>query len=75
MARTLEAYYESGVFKPLVPIKGIKDHKRVLITINDSLSNSEKFERCIGIMPDRDALEIRSIINGEFEKVNVNEWR
>jgi predicted DNA-binding antitoxin AbrB/MazE fold protein len=33
MSITVEAIYESGVLKPLAPLPNLKEHERVLITV------------------------------------------
>ncbi len=33
MSITVEAIYESGVLKPLAPLPSIREHERVLITV------------------------------------------
>ncbi len=30
---------------------------------------------CVGILPDEDAAEIRKIVEDEFERVDLDEWR
>ena len=36
MSITIEAIYESGVLKPLVPLSHLKEHERVRITVETS---------------------------------------
>lgn len=33
MARTIEVVYEDDVLKPLMPIKGLREHERVMIIL------------------------------------------
>jgi predicted DNA-binding antitoxin AbrB/MazE fold protein len=36
MSLIVEAIYESGVLKPLVPLSGLKEHERVRLTLERS---------------------------------------
>ena len=36
MAKTVEAIYENGVFKPISPLHNITEHKKVRLIIKDS---------------------------------------
>ncbi len=74
MPKAIEAIYDEGVFRPLKPVKGLKKHQRVLITMVKTEKKKHPLAGLCGILPDKDAEEIRKIINEEFEKVDVNEW-
>ena len=74
MSQTFEAIYANGVFKPLEPLQPISENRRVKLTVEVDNPKSAIHE-CIGIMPDSDASEMKRIIEEEFEKVDVNEWK
>ena len=42
MAKTVEAIYENGVFKPISPLKDFSEHKKVTLIIKDY--HAEKFD-------------------------------
>lgn len=74
MPKTIEAVYEDGMLRPLKPLKGLKKHQRVSITLEKPLKKKHPLAGLCGILPDKDAAEMLKIINEEFEKVDVNEW-
>ncbi len=74
MSKTIEAIYENGVLRPLNPIKGLKKHQKVAITVEKVSKKKYPLEGLCGILPDEDAKEILKIIEEEFEKVDINEW-
>jgi predicted DNA-binding antitoxin AbrB/MazE fold protein len=74
LTRTVEAVYENGVLRPLEPLEDLKEHERVRITIETD-EGGHPLADCIGILPDEDAEEMRQIIEQEFEKVDLSEWR
>ena len=74
MPKTVEAIYENGYFRPLSPIKGLKTHQRVAITVEKFSKRRHQLEGLCGILPDEDAAEMLKIIVDEFEKVDMNEW-
>ena len=74
MPKTIEAIYENGVLRPLTPIKGLKRHQRVAITVKKPSKIKHQLEGLCGILPDKDAAEMLKIIEDEFEKVDINEW-
>ncbi len=74
MPKTIEAIYEDGVLRPLIPIKGLKKHQKVAITVKKSLKKRHPLHGLCGILPDEDAKEMLKIIEEEFEKVDIDEW-
>lgn len=72
--QTIEAIYENGILRPLQPVHGLDENERLVITIKSVSKDKHPLEAVIGTLPDEDALEISQIVNGEFEKVNVDEW-
>lgn len=74
MPKTIEAVYEDGVFRPLRPIKGLKKHQKVTITLKKPTKKKHPLEGLCGILPDEDAAEMLRGVEEEFEKVDLNEW-
>ena len=74
MSKTIEAVYENGVLRPLSPIKGLKKHQKVSITLGKPLKGKHPLAGLCGILPDKDAAEMLKIVEDEFEKVDVDEW-
>lgn len=74
MHKTIEAVYEDGMFRPVLPVKGLRKHQRVNITIETSLKKKHPLHELSGILPDEDAAEMLKIVKDEFEKVDINEW-
>ncbi|GAH57673.1 unnamed protein product [marine sediment metagenome] len=76
MNQTIEAIYENGILRPISPLKGIENnHKLKLTILEDEGLETNSLTECIGIMPDEDAKEMIHIIEDEFEKVDLNEWK
>ncbi len=73
MPKTVEAIYDEGVRRPLKPIKGLKKHQRVSIIMEKPSKKKHPLAGLCRILPDKDAAEMRKIINEEFEKVDINE--
>ncbi len=74
MTRTINAIYEGGVLRPLQSLEGIAEHTRVRVTVESIEREDNGLADCIGILPDDDAEEMRRIVEGEFEQVNLGEW-
>ncbi|MCI2430065.1 antitoxin family protein [Candidatus Acetothermia bacterium] len=74
MAQTIEAIYEDGILRPLKPLKNLKEHSKVKVTIEAEEKTAHPLAACIGILPDEDAAEMRRIIDEEFERVDLREW-
>lgn len=74
MHKTIEAVYEDGMFRPVAPIKGLKKHQRVSLTIETTLKKKHPLHELSGILPDEDAKEMLQIVKEEFETVDINEW-
>ena len=74
MTRTLEAVFENGVFRPLTRPEGIAEHGRVMLTVTAEEKPSSLADLGGRISPD-DAEEMRAIVEREFERVDLREWR
>ncbi len=74
MTRTVNAVYEGGVLRPLQSLDGIEEHARVRLTVEPVGPTAGILADCIGILPDEDAADMRRIVDGEFERVDPNDW-
>ena len=74
MPKTIEAIYEDGVLRPLLPIKGLRKNQRVDLTVEKTAKKKHPLRGLCGILPDADAAEMLKIVKEEFEKVDQNEW-
>jgi predicted DNA-binding antitoxin AbrB/MazE fold protein len=74
MTKTLEAVYENGVFRPLKRPEGIAEHGRVTLTVTADEQPSSLADLAGRISSD-DAQEMRAIVEREFERVDLREWR
>jgi predicted DNA-binding antitoxin AbrB/MazE fold protein len=74
MTKTLEAVYEDGVFRPLKRPEGIAEHGRVTLTVT-----TEEKSFSLADLPGRisadDAEEMRTIVEREFERVDLRDWQ
>jgi predicted DNA-binding antitoxin AbrB/MazE fold protein len=75
MTRTVHAFYENGILRPLEPLEGVDEHSRVLVTIELAPRRLHPLADCVGILPDEDAKEMLGIIHEEFERVDAEDWR
>ena len=74
VARILEAVYENGIFRPLTRPEGIAEHGRVRLTVTAEEQPSSLADFDGRISPD-DAREMRAIVEQDFERVELREWR
>jgi predicted DNA-binding antitoxin AbrB/MazE fold protein len=74
MTKTIEAVYEEGILRPLSPIRGLRRHQKVRITLETSLKPKHPLAGLSGTLPDKDAAEMLKVIGDEFEKVDMSEW-
>jgi len=74
MTKTIEAIYENGVLRPVIPIKGLKKNERVAITVKKAQKTKHPLAGLCGILPDADAAEMLKTVKEEFEKVDINAW-
>jgi predicted DNA-binding antitoxin AbrB/MazE fold protein len=74
MPKIIEAIYEDGVLRPINPIKGLKKHERVAITVEKPSKKKHPLAGLCGILPDADAAEMLKTVKEEFEKVDINAW-
>jgi predicted DNA-binding antitoxin AbrB/MazE fold protein len=74
LTQTIQAIYSDGVFKPVQPIEGIEENRRVLVTVT-SADKVHPLDGWKGGLSDEDAAEMMRVIKEEFGKVDENEWR
>jgi len=72
MAKTVEAVYEDNVLKPVEPIKGIKEHERVLVILC-SQPIKKGLRELVGTLTHEEAEVMQKLIDEEFEKIE-GEW-
>jgi predicted DNA-binding antitoxin AbrB/MazE fold protein len=72
VTKTLEAVYENGVFRPLERPEGMPEHRQVMLTVTAQYQPSSLADLAGRISAD-DAQEMRAIIEGEFERVDLGE--
>lgn len=65
--KTVEAIYEKGVLRPLKPLDGVAENSRVTVTIEYEEIKSRPLMKFAGILSDAEAIELRKIIEEEFE--------
>jgi predicted DNA-binding antitoxin AbrB/MazE fold protein len=72
MTKTVEVIYEENVLKPVEPIKGIKEHERVLVILC-SHPIKKSLRELVGTLTHEEAEAMQKLINEEFEKIE-GEW-
>ncbi|MCD4799904.1 MAG: antitoxin family protein [Methanosarcinales archaeon] len=72
MTKTIEVVYEDHVFKPLVPVEGLKEHER-LVAIFSPHPVKKGLRDLIGTMTHDEAVAMQKLIDDEFEKIE-GEW-
>ena len=72
MTKTVEAIYEDNVLKPVEPIKGIKEHERVLVILC-SQPIKKGLRELVGTLTHEEAEVMQKLIDEEFENIE-GEW-
>ena len=72
MTKTVEVIYEENVLKPIEPIKGIKEHERVLVILC-SHPTKKGLRELVGTLSHEEAEVMQKLIDEEFEKIE-GEW-
>jgi predicted DNA-binding antitoxin AbrB/MazE fold protein len=75
MTKAFNAIYEHGVLKPLAPIEGINENTEVKVTISIENQVSHPILRFAGILSKKDADSLMDMVEEEFGRVNLNEWK
>ena len=75
MTKTIHAIYEHGILRPLEPIEGITENTEVEITIAVKQKGLSPILRFAGILSEGEANTMLRIVEEEFERVNLDEWK
>jgi len=75
MTKTIHAMYEHGILRPLEPIEGIKENTEVEVTIAVKQKELSHILRFAGILSEEEANTMLRIVEEEFERVNLDEWK
>ncbi len=75
MTKTIHAIYEHGILRPLEPIEGIRENTEVEVTIAVKQKELSPILRLAGILSEEEANTMLRIVEEEFERVNLDEWK
>jgi hypothetical protein len=73
--QTIHAIYRNGLLNPIGNIEGIMDDTEVEITISPVKGAVHPLLRFAGILSAEDADSMLKVVEDEFEKVNLNDWK
>ena len=73
--QTIHAIYRNGLLNPIGSIEGIMDDTEVEITISPLKGAVHPLLRFAGILSAEDADSMQKVVEDEFEKVNLNDWK
>ena len=65
MTKAIEVVYEDNVFKPLVPVKGFKEHERMVATLSPR-PTKKGLRDLAGTLSRDEALAMQELIDTEF---------
>ena len=74
MKETLPAIYIDGVLKLEHPLDWLENNRQVHVTVIVP-DKVHPLDKCVGIMPDEDANEMRRIIADEFDRIEPDDWK
>lgn len=75
MTKTIQALYKCGVLKPLEPIEGLEENTEVEITVSTEKNTFQPLLKFAGVLGEEEANAMMKIVDEEFEKVDMNEWK
>ena len=75
MVKTLHAVYEHGILRPLEPIEGIEENAEVELTLIIEKKGIQPILRFAGILKEEEADQMIKVVDDEFERVNLDEWK
>ncbi len=75
MTKTIHAIYEHGILRPLEPIEGIGENTEVEVTIAVKQKELSPILRFAGILSEDEANTMLKIVEEEFERINLDEWK
>ena len=65
MTKAIEVVYEDNVFKPLVPVKGFKEHERMVATLSPR-PKKNGLRDLAGTLSHDEARAMQELIDTEF---------
>jgi predicted DNA-binding antitoxin AbrB/MazE fold protein len=68
MTRTIEVVYEDNVFKPVGPVKGMKEHDRMVASFIRS-PDKKGLQDLAGTLTHDEARAMQKLIDAEFETI------
>lgn len=68
MTKAIEVIYEDNVFKPLVPVEGLKEHERMIVIFSQA-SRQKGLRDLAGTITHDEARTMQDLIDTEFEKI------
>lgn len=74
MEKTIEAIYENGVLRPILPLDWLDNNRRVTVTVR-APDRLKPLEGWVGRLSDQDARAMREVIETECEQVIPDEWK
>jgi len=72
MNNMIEVIYQDNVFKPLIPVKGLKNNEKTWIIFCSSVGKTG-MEELIGTLTQKEAEEMQKDIDKEFSHIE-GEW-
>ena len=75
MPRAIEAIYKQGIIAPVEPLEGFEENAKIKVRIVKSSRKKNPILKFAGILNDKEAKRMISIIEEEFEKINPDEWK
>ncbi len=75
MTKTFIAIFEHGVLRPLEPIEDINENAEVKVTVSIEKQVAHPLFRFAGSLTEEDANRMLNVIEEEFERVNLDEWK
>ncbi|MDN3514328.1 MAG: antitoxin family protein [Candidatus Brocadia sp.] len=75
MTKTIHAIYQHGILRPLEPIDEIMENTEVEVTISVKKNVLSPILRFAGILSEEEANKMLRMLEEEFERVNLDEWK
>ena len=68
MTKTIEVVYEDNVFKPIGPVKGFREHDRMVASFTRR-PDKKGLQELAGTLTHDEAREMQNLIDTEFETI------
>lgn len=75
MTKTIHAIYEHGILRPLEPIEGIGENTEVEVSVSVKKYAVSPILRFAGILSEEEANSMLRVVEEEFERINLDEWK